>query len=245
MVKIAAYVEGPTEWYTIYQLYEKKILQHAELDGYSVHNDIERWMKSPRNVLKKISSEDSYKPNNILLLYDQERDNSPVDAAKKIAGNITTLNKIDRYDNVFSGLLNDKIRIVLHIATISGPNGNKDFDGYIVQILKHLESIAVQKWFEYNKIPKYIKRHREVQQVEYEKIHQLGFYEIPKLMEKHKWNILLSKGNLYSYITALQVNKSHVWFAENMIKYAPKEVLEEVFAPLITAWNLLAEEANQ
>jgi hypothetical protein len=65
------------------------------------------------------------------------------------------------------------------------------------------------------------------------------------MMKKKQWEILRSKGYIYSYVTALQINISHVIFTRKLVQYAPSEILEDVFAPLIAAWNLLAEETKR
>lgn len=69
--------------------------------------------------------------------------------------------------------------------------------------------------------------------------HKLGEKDIPLLIESNNWPIISSKTILYSYITALQIGKSHVWFCEKVIDKADEQNLRTVFASLIASWDEL------
>ena len=248
MVNIATYAEGPTEWYTIWQLRKRNILSAAELVGYDERGNISRWLVPRDKVRKKIGEAPEW--DRILLVYDQERHASPSEVAKRIAGDAFEFESVRELANVFQGHLGDR-QIVLHVATAQSPDGNRDFDGYAVRLLEQLGDQASQLWFESRiesrngrkkyLLPDYLREERERRQIEYAKLHNLGMSEIPALMGENGLPILRSKGHLYAYITAIQANKSHVWFTEKLIKVAPSEILDQIFTSLIAAWNLLLE----
>lgn len=66
--------------------------------------------------------------------------------------------------------------------------------------------------------------------------HKLCEKDIPLLIESNNWPIHRSKTILYSYITALQIVKSQVWFCEMVID---EQNLRTVFASSIAAWDEL------
>ncbi len=237
-IKIFVYAEGPSEWYAVLQLHKMKLLEGADLAGKSERNNIGRWLRSCGEIKDILTKR--FPGDRILLLYDQESDNSPADTARKIAGDTFTFNCVEGYDNIFRGRLDNGTRIVLHVATAPSPDGNRDFDGYVVKLLQKSKDKATQMWFN-NYSKEYVKRHCSKNKVKYDQIHGLGIDQIPGLMKKANWDILRSKGIIYAYITALQANRSHVWFTENMIKITPKETLKDVFDSLIAAWDLLAQ----
>ena len=243
---VTVYAEGPTEWFTVYELYRRKILTHAvTLQGND--NNIGRWLINARsNVVSKLMKRPSQQ-NRILLVYDQERDDDPSFTAREIGGETIRFDEsVGDHNSVFIGNMDHNTRVVLHVATAKSPDGNRDFDGYIVQIIERLGGMAVQELFRSDKIPGYVRQqYYKKNNIDYNQIHNLGLMEIPDMMKKKQWEILRSKGYIYSYVTALQINISHVIFTRKLVQYAPSEILEDVFAPLIAAWNLLAEETKR
>ncbi len=244
MVKqIAVYAEGPTEWYAVYQLHKRGILAQADLVGDSDRNNIGAWLKQPSEMHGAWESPPS-DWSGILLICDQEQKGSPADVADEIARD--KFDSVTGYDNLFQDKSIDKVDVVLHVATAESPGGNRDFDGYIIQLLDQMGANAIEAWFDENNrakklAPAYLADYFRKKGVQAEIIHNIGTEGIPTMMEKSQWNILRAKTLIYAYITALQVGKSHVWFTEKMVKIAPEDILQQVFSPLIAAWNLLAQ----
>jgi len=174
-----------------------------------------------------------------LLAFDQEDDNTAKDTADAIAGGSLSWSTVAGFDNVFKGQLSNEIPVVLHVATAMSPDGNRDFDGYLLKMLDYLGGDAVDMWFKECKVPKYLKNHFDGKTINQMELHNLGLKGIPELMNSSHWDILRSKTMLYAYITALQADKSHVWFSEKMIEYAREDALRHIFASLITAWDSL------
>lgn len=254
MVKVAVYCEGPLEWYVIYQLVRRNILENGEIEGD--RNDISRWIKRPENLRDVDLNNLPNEIGRILLVFDQEQRNSP-DEVKSILENrfdglYFDTDTINSYSNIFIGYYQDT-HIALFVSNIDSPDGNKDFDGYIVQVIERLGSEATRLWFEDarvnnrddDRLPAYLRGLREQRNINYNIIHLLGLNDIPNIMNERQWDIQRSKTRLYAYITALQLNKSHVWFAEKLVKWAPENILREVFAPLIRAWEFLVEDSNE
>lgn len=245
---VAVFCEGPTEWYVIYQLNKRTILHGDSIEGGDTREDISHWLKRPEDITNDFLDE---LPDfrRMLFVFDQEHNNSPDDIMSQIVHQCPGLNihTISEYSNVFIGLYQSR-RVALFIANADSPDGNKDFDGYIVQLVERLGSDTVKLWFEDarnshdDRLPGYLRNLRTINSVEYEVIHSLGSADIPNIMEQRNWPIQRSKTKLYAYITALQLNKSHVWFSEKLVKWAPDQVLQEIFAPLIKAWKWLVEE---
>lgn len=239
---IAVYAEGPSEWYAIYQLHRRDILNSAQL--YGNRNNLSEWLKN--NGSQAVQSIASLPKGitGVLLLYDLESAPSPVDEAQRIFGDAAIIHQSSTYENVFWADVPGR-RIVLHLSMEKGPTGNRDFDGYVVNLIHEIGYKAVQLWFENGELPRYLIDQRQESDTSFKDIHDLGTNQIPELMKDTGWSIAMSKGFLYSYITSLQLNKSHVWFTEKFLKYAPRENLESVFASLIEAWNLLTQGDSQ
>jgi len=244
MVRVALYTEGPTEWYVVYQLAKRGILSGATIEGFDDRNNIGRWLKSKNSLSNILSDEPEWE--RVLLLFDQESDPTPRETAKHIFE--TELNPVQDTDNVFAFAQNNQT-FVLHVGTALSPDySHRDFDGYIVNILNQMKEEAARIWFESQareiRLPSYLREHRENNNIAYHLLHRIGSTGIPGLMRSNQWDILRSKGLLYSYITAIQVNKSHVWFAEKLVKSAPEDILRRTFSSLITAWDLLITGAR-
>lgn len=238
-MKIAVYAEGPTEWYAMYRLFERGILNGAELFGD--RNNISEWLKNDGaqavNALRGLPEG----IEGVLLLYDVEAKSSTNDVAKRIFASVGNFQNIS--DNIYYTISSGR-KIVLHLSTEKGPGGNKDFDGYLVKLIHSLGDKAVRLWFEMEEMPAYMNVWRESNKVSYGAIHNLGAQKIPELMTKECWSIFMSKGILYSYITSLQLNKSHVWFGEKLIQHAPQDQLKSIFTSIIEAWDLLTREED-
>ncbi len=241
---VAVYCEGPTEWYIIYQLVKRNIL-HGNLIGD--RDNIRPWIVKPNDITKDLLDNLPNDLDRILLVFDQEQEDFPDDIRNKINCSGLNFNTIDEYPNVFIGFYRDK-RVALFVANGTSPDGNKDFDGYIVQLVERLGTKTVKLWFEDatngrddDRLPGYLRNLRSGNSTKYEIVHSLGFTDIPNTMKEKNWPIQRSKTQLYAYITALQLNKSSVWFSEKLVKWAPEEVLKTTFASLIKAWEFLVE----
>jgi hypothetical protein len=240
VVRVAAFVEGPTEWYVLDQLYKRNILNDGVLVGSDDRGNISNWIKQPSNLGGTFKNPPA---DHVLLLYDQEQSNSPDDVAKEIqnqiqqgTGIVPDFRQHNQFTNVFIGTLSSSVKVVLHVANAPGPNGNRDFDGYIVALVENLRAQAVRSWLS-AEAPAYLRQHRQQNNVSDEQIHDIGCTQIPDLMQGQNWPILRSKSLLYAYITALQAGKSHVWFAEKLVRDAPVETLQSIFVTLIAAWQ--------
>jgi len=185
----------------------------------------------------------------LLLMFDQEDSPSPRARANEIRQDLSQGNpasiwstvswkQVGKLKNVFEYRL-DGLHIVLHVANAVAPMAeelstlisNRDFDGYILQLLQgqHREAIA-QRLVPGGQNPTELLRKAE--------------REITQLMQGNKFPWQRNKSWVYAYITTFQFRQSHVWFARDVVKAAPRDALKEVFAPLISAWNLLAEGGN-
>jgi hypothetical protein len=243
--QIAVYAEGLTEWYSVYQLYSKDIFTQGKMCGKSDRNDvggiIKRWKRTRHAMSKLLANPNGIPPcQGILLVFDQENDKSPRDTAKELFGMNFSFDSVNGHDNLFSSHLKNGIQVVLHVATAPSPDGNRDFDGYVLQLIDRLDANAVTIWLD--RAPGRIKDQYNKNSTPHLQIHTLGREKIPSLMAGEQWKILRSKTMLYAYITALQADMPHVWFTEKMIQLAPPDALRDVFSDLIAAWDLLQED---
>ena len=250
MVSVAVYAEGRTEWYVARKLWKKEILMGMEFADYKrptkgliMEGGLGVFLKrlDPRDRTSILIDPPS--SDKILVMFDQEQLRKD-DIVSKIKTRLQELKirsefyQHDGFPNVFiwkvqleSGLL----PVVIHVADKKGPDpdGNRDFDGYIVELLQNQRDVSI--------VQRMLKeRHQEKAEV----AHQIGEQKIPHLMKKCEWPIKRSKIILYSHITAMQIGKSHTIFSEKVVKESDEEYLRDVFASLIAAWNALKKEGD-
>ncbi len=165
----------------------------------------------------------------LLLIFDQDEADSPRARADRVGGDLGLSFDLAagcEYENVFLAQKRGR-SIVLHVSDAAvGSITNHDFDGYILRLLQgpHKRTIASQF------VPPGQDERELLKKAE---------QEITKLMDRNGFPWTRNKSWLYAYITAFQFRQSHVWFAKEVVEKAPKEVLRDVFASLIAAWNLL------
>lgn len=261
MVGVAVYTEGPTEWYVTRKLWQRKILNeltfinHDSEPGKMIIGEV-------KSALKKLLNGDTIEitgylitppSDRILLMFDQEKMSSPSDVKDELEKHIQRFNPTfefhphNEFSNVFTGKLSiqeNLISIAIHVAEkeFCLNDRNKDFDGYILELLKNETGQSIiRQILTDNKIIK-LSKLREIIENDPDFagiVHKLGEKDIPSLIESNNWPILRSKTILYSYITALQIGKSHVWLCEKVIDKADEQNLRTVFASLIAAWDEL------
>ncbi|MQL52304.1 hypothetical protein GFC01_08475 [Desulfofundulus thermobenzoicus] len=251
MVDIAVFAEGPTEWLAVRKLWKKGILKEANLLG-SQKKKVDDWLKTVDKLIVTKEEGILIDPpcSNILLLYDQEQESEPGNVSQRIAKNAQKaglsliFTPIHPYGNIFLANGNE-LTVSLHVADRPGPDGNRDFDGYIIDLLESAGPEIVADLLNDNKMTISSLRNK-VQHLpaKEETVYLLGKEDIPELMNERGWGVQRSKTLLYSFITATQINKSHVWFSEKVIEKAPAEKLRLVFAPLIAAWDALVTMAT-
>jgi hypothetical protein len=176
----------------------------------------------------------------VLLLFDQERLESPASRADAIADHFRDYGRRNgdafweafefksssQYENLFFHF-SDKLKLTLHVADSPGLDGNRDFDGYILRLLQHSGKESIGNGL--------IQDETLV-----ERLFRKAEREMPELMERNGFPILSSKSWLYFYIATFQRQMSHVWFAEEVVRHASEDALRDVFAPLVAAWDALA-----
>lgn len=178
-------------------------------------------------------------PSRVLLIFDQEKLGTPMNRAKDVAAHFRGYGQrnkevfwenfefepVAEHSNLFSHF-SEKLSLMLHVSDATGCGENRDFDGYILQLLQgpSKENI-VNGIIKNDQLTKTLIRKAEE--------------EIPALMISNGFPITSSKSWLYTYIAAFQRKKSHVYFAEEVVRNSPEEDLRKVFAPLIAAWDAL------
>ncbi len=185
----------------------------------------------------------------LLLMFDQEDSPSPSARAEMIKQDLSEgshagfwsaieWQKINALENVFECWIGN-LHIVLHVANAVAPMAdayhltlNRDFDGYILQLLQgpHKETIA-QNIVPNGQNPRGLLRKAE--------------QEMTALMRNNGYPWYRNKSWLYAYITAFQFRQSHTWFAAEVVRHTPRQELERVFASLIVSWNVLIEGGAQ
>jgi hypothetical protein len=253
-VNVAVYAEGPTEWLVARKLWTKGILngmnyhraEEKKPGDLIIGGDLSTFLNKlidpnlERGILLNPISD------LILVLIDQE---SKPDIKKDIISKIEmrikeheseynisyNVHEHDKYPNVFIWnfeVEKKKFVIVMHVANKKSYDMNKDFDGYIVELLHSRTGgiPIVEKMLnnEYSNMAN--------------TVHQIGEKWIPSLMEKQNWSIKRSKTIVYSHITAMQLGISHVHFSEKVVDKSDTGELQNVFASLIAAWNSLKED---
>lgn len=240
MVKVVLYCEGPTEWYVMYQLVKRGVLP-GTLVGSNQRVDIGTWLKKVEEINETFIIRLPEDHRNILLVFDQEQRSSPGEV-NEILGLDLSNDSNDGLKNIFTGVAGDR-KIALVVSNKPSPDGNRDFDGYLWELIQQLDAESIRLFFD-NEMPGYLRNFREESRVGFDVIHNLGRRIIPEEMCNQQWPLQRSKGLLYAYITALQLGKSHVWFAEKLVKHAPEQVLKNVFNPFIKAWAFLTAEGD-
>ena len=253
MVSVAVYAEGRTEWFVARQLCKRTILngmdfiKHDQYPGNMViGGGVDAFLKKLVEPSGKKGIFISPHANKILLMFDQEQIS---DLGKDVKSRVeiylkkydinSNFHQHDKYSNVFIGTVDTddvSLSVVVHVANKESPDGNKDFDGYIVELLQCLKGVPIVKNILDGNITALKKP--DMAQV----VCQIGGQDIPLLMEEKQWSIKRSKTILYSYITAMQIGKSHTIFSEKVVEKSDEEDLRNVFASLIAAWDSLKED---
>lgn len=248
MVSVAVYAEGPTEWNVACRLWKKGILGGMEFADYKrptkgliMEGGLGVFLKRLDPCDRTSILIDPPSSDKILVMFDQEQLRKD-DIVSKIKTRLRELKirsefyQHDGFHNVFiwnvqleSGLL----PVAVHVADKKGPDpdGNKDFDGYIVELLQNQRGVSI--------VQRMLKKK---DQEKAEVAHKIGEERIPHLMEKCEWSIERSKTILYSHITAMQIGKSHVHFSEKVVEESDEDNLRTVFKSLIAAWDSLKRE---
>lgn len=240
MVKnIAVYTEGPTEWYAIRTLAKREILAGAQLMGAGKRDDIRHWLKPP-NDLQSVFNTPPPETAGFFLLYDQEMKPDPDVIYKEMIAQYR-LNVVSGDIPLFT-LPETNLPVAIHVANNPGWDGNRDFDGYILDIIKRAGADLVQNLYKDEKCPAYLRSRLKQQNVNEKTLYDLGVQAIPERMTGANWPPFRAKTGLYAYSTALQLNRSHVWLAEKVVEVAPDDLLRDVFAALIATWNALVEK---
>lgn len=264
MVSVAVYAEGPTEWFVARKLWKGKILNGMGFFGHDERSPTEMFIGGGVDALLGRLVDPSGKKgilisplaDRILLMFDQENASNLEDDVKfKIEMHLQKLGidfelrQHDDFTNVFTGEVHIEHRalpVAIHVADKEGPAKNKDFDGYIVELLQSHEGVSIVREMLNDKKVTKITALRKPEMAEV--VHQIGGQNIPSLIEgeseewHNKWPIKRSKTILYSHITAMQLCKSHVHFSEDVVEKSDEQCLRRVFAPLIAAWNALKKE---
>lgn len=260
MVSVAVYVEGHTEWQVVRKLSQKRILSGGDFIHIDWKSPGEMRIGEVGSSLNKLVNQDNNgktgilitpPSDRILLMFDQEKMSSPSDAKDELERHIQRFNHTfefhphNDFSNVFTGELStqeNSILIAIHVADNSFglSDGNKDFDGYILELLKNETGHSIIQNILTNDLKISALRAKVEDDPEMAQIvHQLGGQDIPLLMREKQWSVMRSKTILYSYITALQLGISHVWFCKNVVEKADEENLKRVFSSLIAAWDEL------
>ncbi len=261
MVSVAVYAEGPTEWQVARKLWKRNILNGGEFIHHSDKYPEEMIIGEVSSSLNKLvnannNGKTGYLINpptdRVLLMFDQEKMSSPSEVKSRIEDHFGNFD-IDfeiRQHNDFSNIFTGKISkedgenlFAIHVSDklFCSTDGNKDFDGYILELLNDelgrsiVQGLLTDRKLTISPLRRIIESNQDMTNT----VHKLGGQEIPSLMEEKEWSIRRSKTIIYSYITALQIEKSHVWFCEKVIDKADEENLKRVFSSLIAAWDEL------
>ena len=229
---VMVYCEGYTEWHVI-----RKLSGHGILSGHLIEPDEsgKHVINSPKRITRKLIESRPTFWNKFLLVYDREDYPSPYDFVQNKFNHLGQWNQ--RGKNIFCIGIQSRI-VYLHVNDAISPNGYGDFDGYIWNLINNLGVKAVDVLW--NKLPTYIKQSLTGTR---DNVHRIGSSEIQNLMQNNRFPIQRSKGNIYAYITALQIAKSHGWFSEKLVEQAlgnghTREV-KNAFSSLIQAWDWL------
>ncbi len=241
-VKIIVITEGATEREVGKVLYQRGILSRYGTPSPPDWRSIFGQSREGYNqVIQKLAHYPISPGQRILLVFDQEDAPTPHARADHIAQDLSnknpnvwrslSWNQLGSFPNLFHGKVNGAC-IVLHISNVSGPGiTNKDFDGYILQLLMGAEKKQISSKITLPPVnPDSLLRKAEI--------------EFPNLMQQNGFPWQRNKAWIYAYITAFQFRQSHVWFAKRVVECASENELRHVFRPLIYAWDWLVRKGD-
>lgn len=242
---IRVITEGATERVVGIQLYDREVMsQYATpkpqqwTSKYGSREGYEQVIGRMReeHIIENLRA--SPQKEQLLLLFDREDARSSQARAADIAARLgLTFRSIKGFANLFEDD-SAKLRVILHVASpqIAGIH-RYDFDGYILQLLQGARKQDIARTL----LGDQVKTSPDLP----DKLLRKAEQEMTELMESNGCPWTHAKSWLYAYITAFQFRQSHVWFAAEVIAQSPREELETVFAPLIHAWDLLAQGGPQ
>ncbi len=252
---VTVVTEGLTEWRLAHALYKRKILDNSTMQPPSKGGATPPRQGYPYALNRLLSKEknvgllEDYRKGpharRLLVIVDQEKLDSPTERAADVERHFQEFggrNQIKFWENFSFRSLGDhenlfvhsskKMELALHVSDAPGPGGNRDFDGYVLQLLQRPEKNAIAEDL--------VKDARLAG-----KLLRKAEEEMPALMSDNGFPISSSKAWIYIYIAAFQQRKSLVGFAESIVEKAVEDALKEVFAPLIAAWNALQQRSFQ
>lgn len=241
-VKILVITEGATEREVGKVLYDRGLLnKQGQPQPPNWKSVFGQSREGYNQVIKALANHTISSGQRILLVFDQEMAPSPQHRANRIARDLSCQNPrtwgslswipLRIYPNLFKAQVRSTC-IVLHISDASGPNiANKDFDGYILQLLTGPAKIKIASQLAPSGMdPNILLSKAET--------------EFTNLMRCNGFPWRRNKAWLYAYITAFQFRQSHVWFAKRVVECAPSNELRRVFAQLIAAWDWLVQNGG-
>ncbi len=241
-INIFVVTEGATEREVGKVLYERGLLNQngnpRPPDWKSLYG---KSREGYAQVIEALSNYPISPGQRLFLIFDQEDAPSPQDRANRISRDLSHQNPgiwsslswtpLGIHPNLFKAQVRGTC-IVLHISNAGDPTiTNKDFDGYILQLLTGFEKMEIASQLVLSGMdPNILLNKAEI--------------EFTNLMERNGFPWQRNKAWLYAYITAFQFRQSHVWFAKRVVECAPDNELHRVFAPLIYAWDWLVQNGG-
>ena len=240
-INILIVTEGATERVVGKVLYNRKLLnQNGVPHPPNWKSYFGQSQEGYDQVIKALAQLSLSSGQRVLLVFDQEDSPTPHSRADLIAQDLARHNpfwrslswsQLGAYPNLFKAQVGGAC-IVLHVSNTTVPNiTNKDFDGYILELLQGPEKLKIASQIVSTNLA-----FRLLEKAEREFTNLMGANGFP-------WE--RNKAWLYAYITAFQARKSHVWFAEEVVQHAPKAELQRVFAPLIYVWDWLVQNGGK
>lgn len=159
--KIAVYAEGPTEWYVVRKLYKRGILSGANLMGHD-KSEIGKWLKG-LDGLQPVLKNPPADTNGILLVYDQEAKATP-EKIVDVLREKYNLQSLPTNPKLLTPL-NTTLPIAVHISTAKSPDGNRDFDGYIWEVIQGGGEVLIEALLKDEKSPAYLRERMKDQQI--------------------------------------------------------------------------------
>ena len=241
-IDIFVVTEGATEREVGKVLYNRNLLnQNGKVNPRDWKSVYGQSREGYGQVIKALSNYPIKPGQHILLIFDQEDSPSPQERASRIAQDLSRQNskiwsglswdQLGPHSNLFKAQVGGAC-IVLHISNTAAPNiTNRDFDGYILQLLTGPVKIQIASQLAPSGMnPNVLLNKAEI--------------EFTNLMRCNGFPWQRNKAWLYAYITAFQFRQSHVWFAKKVVECAPENELHRVFAPLIYAWDWLVQNGG-